>query len=117
MSNSLTKRTRNSGRYISFRCLCPGRYHASLHRVAAYTFISKALRETAYAYSGKVVVDSALRIWYAANSSWQTGTAHFVHSHNRTTLSTGGDFDRFTVSGSRFFRTAAFQASLIIAVE
>lgn len=89
------------------------RYLTSLH----VPFLDRALKETAYAYSRKVVVDSALRVWYAANSSWPSRSRMTVQSPNPTAPSTEDDFSRFTICGSGFFRTAVFQATLIIAAE
>lgn len=80
------------------------RYITSLH----VPFLDRALKETTYAYSRKVVVDGALKICYASA---------IVHSENPSLWSTGDEFNRFTLCGSGFFRTAAFHATLVVAVE
>jgi hypothetical protein len=77
-------------------------------------YLGISLHETAYAFSRKVVIETALKIWYAAHpSSSVLGTP----SSSEAKPSDLDDMSRFTICGSGFLRTVKFQASLIIAVE
>ena len=86
------------------------RYFLSLH----IPFFGPALKETAYAYSRRVVVENALKIWYAAYPSSSLTAAQ---SSGSTNMSDRTDLSRFAASGAGFYRTAAMQATLFIAVE
>ena len=86
------------------------RYLSSLH----IPFFGLALHETAYAFSRKVAIETALKIWCAAYPSSSIVPAQ---SHNDTASSDRDDFARLTTSGQGFFRIVAMQASLVLAVE
>lgn len=86
------------------------RYFSSLH----IPFFGPALRETAYAFSRKVVVETSLKIWCAAHPSSSIITAQ---SRNYAASSDRDDLARLTLCGSGLFRTVALQASLLIAGE
>jgi hypothetical protein len=85
-------------------------YLLSLH----IPFLGPALHETAYAFSRKVVTETSLKIWCASHPSSHNIPARSINS---TTTSDRDDLARFTVCGSGYFRTVAFQASLMIVVE
>ncbi|PLB49012.1 hypothetical protein P170DRAFT_455805 [Aspergillus steynii IBT 23096] len=85
-------------------------YVSALHK----PYFGPALRQTAYAFSRKVVVETSLKIWYAVYpaSSFtgsRSGNAAFSSDHD--------DFARLAVCGSGFCRTVALQATLLIACE
>lgn len=86
------------------------RYMVSLH----VPFFQPALCETAYAFSRRVVVETSLKIWGAACPSSAVTAAQ---SHHSGGPSGREDFTRLIACGSGFFRTSAFQASLLIAME
>lgn len=73
-------------------------------------FLGRAMDDTAYAFSTKVVLETSLKVWCTTYpSSPQTSID--------TDSSTLDDLTRFAVCSSGFFRTAAFQASLLIVVS
>ncbi|KAK3938132.1 hypothetical protein QBC46DRAFT_356080 [Diplogelasinospora grovesii] len=72
------------------------RYIVALH----VPFLGRALQNTDYAHSTSIAVSYAHRIWNVAGNN-----------------GFNSDFGRFTVCGSGFFRTAVFQASLIIGLD
>jgi hypothetical protein len=85
------------------------RYLSSLH----IPFFGLALHETAYAFSRKVVVETALKIWWAAHPS-----SYIMMARSRSDTSPDReDLARLVACGSGFYRTVAFQAALIIYVE
>ncbi|KAE9374044.1 hypothetical protein N431DRAFT_371426 [Stipitochalara longipes BDJ] len=74
-------------------------------------FLGRAMHNTAYAYSRKVVLETILKVWCAAYPSSSRCTT------NASTESPPlDDLSRFTMCGSGFFRTAAFQASHLVIV-
>ncbi len=81
------------------------RYFLSLH----IPFFAPALKETAFAFSRRVVVESALRVWRAAfpNPISTSAGSRIVDT----------PFLRLATSGSGFFRTVALQGFIAIAVE
>ncbi|KAK5113466.1 hypothetical protein LTR85_010894 [Meristemomyces frigidus] len=85
------------------------RYLSSLHM----PFFGAALRETAYAYSRKVVVESSLKLWRAAYPFPSTMAAQPQSAHSFG----GDDMARFTVCGSGFLRAFSFLASFVLCVE
>ncbi|RDL38255.1 Uncharacterized protein BP5553_02595 [Venustampulla echinocandica] len=86
------------------------RYRSSLH----VPFFGLALHETAYAFSRKVVVETSLKIWYAACPSSSTTVAQ---PRSDTASPDQDDLARLTVCGSGFYRTVAAQATLLIGLE
>lgn len=82
-------------------------YLSALH----IPFLGPALNSTTHAFSRKVVLETALKIWCATYPSSISPT-----TSNSTVppSSTPDDFSRFTSCGSGFFRTIAFQASVLI---
>ncbi|RAK97559.1 putative C6 transcription factor [Aspergillus ibericus CBS 121593] len=76
------------------------RYLSSLH----LPYFALSLHDAPYAFSRKVVVETALKIWrstYQSSSSSPTSEA----------------FTRFVTSGAGLFRTTTVQASTVIATE
>lgn len=86
------------------------RYLSALH----VPFFGPALHETEYAYSRKVVVETSLKIWYAAYPSSST-TATLACSDSAS--SDRDDLARLVACASGFYRTVAMQAALLISVE
>ena len=86
------------------------RYLSSLH----IPFFSSSLHEAAYAFSRKVVIETALKIWGAMNPS---SSIMATPSRTDTSSPDQDDLVRLTICGSGFFRTVAFQASFVIAAE
>ncbi|KAE8452705.1 hypothetical protein EG329_013964 [Mollisiaceae sp. DMI_Dod_QoI] len=86
------------------------RYISALH----VPFFSPALHETAYAFSRKIVIEAALKIWYSVYPPLSITTAQ---PHSDAASSNRNDLARLTVAGSVFFRTVAMQATVLIAVE
>ncbi|KAI2611671.1 putative C6 transcription factor [Hypoxylon fragiforme] len=87
--------------------LIVNRYVLSLH----VPFVGPALHEAPYAYSRKVAVETALKIWrlvYPSPQQQQLTTPNPTSPH---------DLSRLSVSGSGFFRIVTLQASLLIATE
>ena len=84
------------------------RYMVSIH----IPFFHPALCEAAYAYSRRVVVETSLKIWSAANPS-----SAITASHPHRDALGREEFARLIACGSGFFRTSAFQASLLVAME
>jgi hypothetical protein len=86
------------------------RYLLSIH----IPFFAPSLRETAYAFSRNVVVETALKIFTSARGSHSSR----VESPLNTDQSPGEtDFSRLVVNGSGFFRTAPANACFLISVE
>ncbi|KAG7285359.1 hypothetical protein NEMBOFW57_009985 [Staphylotrichum longicolle] len=77
-------------------------YFVALH----LPFFAPALKETEFAFSRRVVVESALRLWRAAFP---------VPLSQLPTID--DPLARVAISGSGYFRTIAVQASIVIAVE
>ncbi|KAK0120177.1 hypothetical protein ONS95_011583 [Cadophora gregata] len=84
------------------------RYLSALH----IPFLGPALRETMYAYSRKVVIETSLKIWCAAHLS-----SAALMARDSTSTPEKDNLARLTICGSGFFRTVTLQASLLIAVE
>ncbi|KAK3312850.1 hypothetical protein B0H66DRAFT_524324 [Apodospora peruviana] len=117
-----------TSRWVDFQM---HRYLSALH----VPFFGSALRETAYAFSRKVVVETALKIWHAAYPSpsivtaTTTTTSSTVASNTATSslTTTNGNreeeeeeediFARLTVCGAGFIRTVPYQSTLVIAAE
>jgi hypothetical protein len=83
-------------------------YLLSLH----IPFLGAALHDTTYAFSRKVVIETALKVWYAAHPHSLPGA-----TPSGDHLSDRDDLTRLTTCGSGFFRTVEFQASIMIVVE
>ncbi|KAK4139426.1 uncharacterized protein C8A04DRAFT_15890 [Dichotomopilus funicola] len=82
------------------------RYFLGLH----LPFFAPALQETAFAFSRRVVVESALRLWRAV----------FPNPLSHSPDTTGPQWDplqRIAISGAGFFRTVAVQSFVVIAIE
>lgn len=84
------------------------RYLSALHA----PYFGPTLRDAAYAYSRKVVVESSLKIWRIPHAC----TTTLQHSNTSAPLCKEY-LRRLTVCGSGFFRTVTFQAVLLISVE
>jgi hypothetical protein len=85
-------------------------YLSSLH----IPFFGLAVRETAYAFSRKVVIETSLKIWYAAYSFPSYITAQTCHD---APSSDRDDFACLIACGSGFHRTATMRAALLIVAE
>ncbi|KAI9042745.1 uncharacterized protein KD926_005075 [Aspergillus affinis] len=85
-------------------------YVSALH----IPYFGPALRQTTYAFSRKVVVETSLKIWYAV---YPTSSVMNYHGSNDTSSSNHDDFARLAICGSGFCRTVALQATLIISGE
>lgn len=79
-------------------------------------YFGPALRQTTYAFSRKVVVETSLKIWYAVHPASSLMGSGRANSAN-TPSSDRDDFARLAICGSGFCRTVALQASLLIAGE
>ncbi|OKL60782.1 hypothetical protein UA08_04293 [Talaromyces atroroseus] len=86
------------------------RFLSSLH----LPYFGASLQNTAYAFSRKVVVDSALKIWRAAYSL-SSSTA--VESSSQEITSYSDDMMRLVVCSSGFYPTVAIHAAFVIGVE
>ena len=86
------------------------RYLSSLH----IPFFDSSLHEAAYAFSRKVVIETALKTWSAMNPSSSITSTPL---RTETSSSDQDDLVRLMICGSGFFRTVAFQASFVIAAE
>ncbi|TVY75621.1 Transcription factor lepE [Lachnellula suecica] len=85
------------------------RYLSSIH----VPFFGQAQQEAAHAFSRKVVIETSLKMWYAAYPS----SSMAGQSGNDTVSSDRDDFARLVCCGSGFFRTSVFQASFLLTVE
>ncbi|PMD42934.1 putative C6 transcription factor [Hyaloscypha variabilis F] len=70
-------------------------------------FLDRAIHNTTYAYTRKVILETILKVWCSAYPSSSTHTAISPSLD---------DLSCFTLCGSGFFRTAAFQASHLMVV-
>lgn len=89
------------------------RYLSVLH----VPFFGASLQEASYAFSRKVVIETSLKIW---SSAFPVSTAMPRQAYNGVTSSPAmktDDVARLAISGSGFFRTAAFQACLLVGAE
>ena len=77
-------------------------------------FLGPDFHTTTYAFSRRVVIDTSLSLWTAIYpiSNSQTPKSETNHSPKAH-----GDLVRLTMCGNGFLRTAAFQASLLLAGE
>jgi hypothetical protein len=74
-------------------------------------FLGRAIHNTTYAYTRKVILETILKVWCSAYPSSST------HTNTHTAISPSlDDLSCFTLCGSGFFRTAAFQASHLMVV-
>jgi hypothetical protein len=86
------------------------RYILSIH----IPFFGPSLRETAYAFSRNVVVETALKLFTStrgASSPAVELSTNTGHSPGQT------EFSRLVINGSGFFRTATVNACFLISVE
>jgi len=74
-------------------------------------FLGRAIHNTAYAFSRKVVQETILKVWCAAYPSSSQGTPT-----SSTLPPPLDDLSRFILCGSGFFRTTAAQASRLVVV-
>lgn len=74
-------------------------------------YFAASLRETAYAFSRKVLLETSLEIWCAV---WP---ASAVMGNVQPSTSDGDLFSRFIVCGHGSFRSAAFRAAFIVSEE
>ena len=86
------------------------RYLSSLH----IPFLGSSLHEAAYAFSRKVVIETALKMWATMNLSSFIIT---TPSCTNTPSLNPDDIIRLIICSSGSFRTIAFQASFVIAAE
>ncbi|RJE26878.1 Transcription factor [Aspergillus sclerotialis] len=86
------------------------RYQLALHM----PFIAPAMHETAYAFSRKVVVESALKIWSIV---YPSSSVMVASSHGEAAPSGADDLVRLAFCGSGPFRTTSIQACFLIAAE
>lgn len=86
------------------------RYMIALHS----PFFGAALRQTAFAFSRKVVVESSLKILYIIRPSLYNTTAH---SNNDARSPSTDAIARIACCGANFLRLATHVAALLIAVE
>ncbi|KAL4899859.1 hypothetical protein BDW74DRAFT_188880 [Aspergillus multicolor] len=76
-------------------------------------FFEKSLVEAAYAFSRKVIIESALKMWYAIYpSSTITNSAL-----SEDTASDKGNITRFVECGFGFFRTGSMVATMFVSLE
>ncbi|KAK7736692.1 hypothetical protein SLS53_006901 [Cytospora paraplurivora] len=87
------------------------RYLSSLHM----PFFGISLHESAYAFSRKIVIDTAIKIWCATWPSTSINSADIPGTS--TTANENNLFPRFVLNGSGFFRTVAVQAACVISAE
>lgn len=86
-------------------------YLSTLH----FPFLGTSSDDTAFAYSRKVVIDNSLKIWctvYPSSTLAEDGLG--------SPMGISGDHDdfaRLAVSGLGFFRSVAFQSTLLVALE
>jgi hypothetical protein len=86
------------------------RYLLAIH----VPFFGPAFTQTTFAFSRKVAVEAALKIWHIVRPCG----SHEVDQHGVITSSqASNDMTRFAASGAGIYRLAATQASLLIAVE
>ncbi|KIV97951.1 hypothetical protein PV10_01646 [Exophiala mesophila] len=86
-------------------------YLSTLH----VPFLGTSNDDTAYAYSRKVVIDNSLKIWctvYPSTTLVQDG----LGSPQRMERD-ADDFARLSICGLGFFRSVAFQSTMLIALE
>ncbi|UPK94791.1 hypothetical protein LCI18_005726 [Fusarium solani-melongenae] len=88
------------------------RYISALH----FPFLGPSLHEACYAFSRKVSVEASFKLWCAAYPPSSESSLD-THSENDVFPSSRYEFSRYTVCGFGFFRTVAWQASLVIAIE
>ncbi|WPG99068.1 Hypothetical protein R9X50_00187300 [Acrodontium crateriforme] len=80
------------------------RYISALHM----PFFGASLQETKYAFTRKIVLESALKIWYAA---------YPPHDSMLSGSDKQSDLLRLTTSGHGLFRSVTLLATLIVALE
>ncbi|RYP75653.1 hypothetical protein DL769_003783 [Monosporascus sp. CRB-8-3] len=76
---------------------------------------SPALNQSTFAFSRRVVVETALKIWYILRPP-----VNDINSYTRdhpAPASTSSDIGRFGACGNGIFRVAATQAALLVALE
>ncbi|KAL1835869.1 hypothetical protein VTJ49DRAFT_5962 [Mycothermus thermophilus] len=89
------------------------RYFLALH----IPFFGPALQETSFAFSRRVAVESALRLWRAAFPTPLVSASPPSRREDGDGDAYDGPFSRIAFSGSGFFRTVACQGLVVIAVE
>lgn len=86
------------------------RYLCALHA----PFFVPSLKDAKYAYSGKSVFDTALKMWYA---TYPISETFGMPLSSGTTPRVRDDFQRMVTCGHGFLRSAIMQSILMIAVE
>ena len=87
------------------------RYLCALHS----PFFAPSLSDNTYAYSRKTVLETSLKMWYAfypLSENAEKSSCEDGRSHGKR-----DDFQRLVTCGHGFFRSAALQSVLMIAVE
>ncbi|MBV33932.1 MAG: hypothetical protein CMP47_00440 [Rickettsiales bacterium] len=90
-----------------FTDLVMNRYLSSLH----IPFFERAMHETAYAFSRKVLLETSLKIWYSA---YQPSSADPGQIRNDNPSSSADDLARLGICGTVCFQTGPFQAACLI---
>lgn len=93
-----------------FTDLVMNRYLSSLH----IPFFERAMHETAYAFSRKVLLETSLKIWYSA---YQPSSADPGQIRNDNPSSSADDLARLGICGTVCFQTGPFQAACLISAE
>ncbi|KAK5451414.1 hypothetical protein LTS15_008178 [Exophiala xenobiotica] len=93
-----------------FADLVMNRYLASLH----IPFFERAMHETAYAFSRKVLLETSLKLWHSA---YQPSSVNPGQIRNDASSSSLDDLARLGVCGTVCFQTGPFQAACLIAAE
>lgn len=88
------------------------RYTSALHA----PFLGASLRESACAFSRKIMLDTTLKMWYAACPSSATVASSFGAQEHATTENQN-IFPRFLLCSAGFFRTAAAQVTFVLPAE
>jgi hypothetical protein len=99
-----------SSHELNFTDFIMSRYLSALHM----PFIVPSLNETPYAYSRKVLLECALRIWWAV-SPRESATASLKNSEPLSC--TENYLRRVSICGCIFVNTIAMQACFVIATE
>jgi hypothetical protein len=91
------------------------RYLISLH----IPYFESSLKESTYAFTRKVVIDSSLKVWSIGNPSSVSSAPQtpFSASFDSDVPTIEEDFPRLCRCGSGFFRALAFQASTLLVIE
>jgi hypothetical protein len=89
------------------------RFLSTLH----VPFFAHSLQEASYAFSRKVVIETALKLWLTTFPASSVTAGQVNNKDAPSPAMKADDVTRLTISGSGFFRTAAFQACLLVGAE